>query len=154
VDLLRLLGVTNPKVACLSAIEVVNPEIPSTIDAACLSKMAERRQITHCLVDGPLAFDNAVSIHAAEIKGIKSKVAGDADILLVPDLVSGNILVKDLEYLAQATLAGIVLGGQVPIILTSRADPARARLVSTALAVLIHARQTASRLSPALHPRP
>lgn len=140
VDFLRELGVERPKVACLSAIEVINPQIPSTIDAACLAKMAERGQIRHALVDGPLAFDNAVSLKAAQIKGIQSVVAGDVDILLVPDLVSGNILVKDLEYLAQATLAGIVLGGRVPIILTSRADPPRARLVSAALAVLMHNR--------------
>ncbi|PSR35132.1 MAG: phosphate acetyl/butaryl transferase [Sulfobacillus thermosulfidooxidans] len=140
VDFLRELGVEQPKVACLSAIEVINPQIPSTIDAACLAKMAERGQIRHALVDGPLAFDNAVSLKAAQIKGIQSVVAGDVDILLVPDLVSGNILVKDLEYLAQATLAGIVLGGRVPIILTSRADPPRARLVSAALAVLMHNR--------------
>lgn len=141
VDFLRLLGIDEPKAACLSAVEVINPQIPSTMDAACLSKMADRGQIAHALVDGPLAFDNAVSLKAAQIKGIRSAVAGDVDILLVPDLVSGNILVKDLEYLAQATLAGIVLGGQVPIILTSRSDPPRARLVSAALAVLMHARQ-------------
>ncbi len=148
VDFLRLFGVDEPKAACLSAVEVINPQIPSTIDAACLAKMADRGQIAHALVDGPLAFDNAVSLQAAQIKGIRSAVAGDVDILLVPDLVSGNILVKDLEYLAKATLAGIVLGGQVPIILTSRSDPPRARLVSTALAVLMHARQQNETASP------
>ena len=121
--------------------EVVNPAIVSTVDAACLSKMAERGQITGALVDGPLAFDNAISKESAEIKGIRSTVAGDADILLVPDLVSGNILAKDLEYLAGATLAGIVMGAKVPVILTSRADPARARLVSAALAALVHYRR-------------
>ncbi|MBW9250262.1 MAG: bifunctional enoyl-CoA hydratase/phosphate acetyltransferase, partial [Acidithiobacillus ferriphilus] len=126
IDLARILDVTQPKAAILSAVEVVNPAIVSTVDAACLSKMAERGQITGALVDGPLAFDNAISKESAEIKGIQSAVAGDADILLVPDLVSGNILAKDLEYLAGATLAGIVMGARVPVILTSRADPARA----------------------------
>ncbi|MDD3760470.1 MAG: bifunctional enoyl-CoA hydratase/phosphate acetyltransferase [Acidithiobacillus sp.] len=138
-QLSRTLGVQNPKVAVLSAVEVVNPAIPSTVDAACLAKMADRGQLEQVIVDGPLAFDNAISREAAKIKGIHSEVAGDADILVVPDLVSGNILAKDLEYLANASLAGIVLGGQVPIILNSRADPARARLVSAALAVLLHA---------------
>lgn len=138
IDFLRLLDVREPKAACLSAVEVINPQIPSTIDAACLAKMADRGQIAHALVDGPLAFDNAVSLEAAQIKGIRSNVAGDVDILLVPDMVSGNILVKDLEYLGRAALAGMVLGGTVPIILTSRSDPLRARLVSTALAVLMH----------------
>ncbi|WP_298171607.1 bifunctional enoyl-CoA hydratase/phosphate acetyltransferase [Acidithiobacillus sp.] len=138
IDLARILDVTQPKAAILSAVEVVNPAIVSTVDAACLSKMAERGQITGALVDGPLAFDNAISRESAEIKGIHSAVAGDADILLVPDLVSGNILAKDLEYLAGATLAGIVMGARVPVILTSRADPARARLVSAGLAALVH----------------
>ncbi|MCE5388724.1 MAG: phosphate acetyl/butaryl transferase, partial [Acidithiobacillus sp.] len=137
IQLARILGVDEPKAAILSAVEVINPAIPSTIDAACLSKMADRGQIEGALVDGPLAFDNAISKEAARIKGIRSSVAGDADILLVPDLVSGNILAKDLEYLAGASLAGIVLGAQVPIILNSRADPARARLVSAALVALI-----------------
>ena len=145
IDLARILDVTQPKAAILSAVEVVNPAIVSTVDAACLSKMAERGQITGALVDGPLAFDNAISKESAEIKGIQSAVAGDADILLVPDLVSGNILAKDLEYLAGATLAGIVMGAKVPVILTSRADPARARLVSAALAALIHYRRLEAR---------
>jgi phosphate butyryltransferase len=140
IDLAHFLDVAEPKAAILSAVEVINPAIPSTVDAACLSKMAERGQIQGALVDGPLAFDNAISRESAEIKGIHSAVAGDADILIVPDLVSGNILAKDLEYLAGATLAGIVMGAKVPIILTSRADPARARLVSAALAALVHYR--------------
>ena len=138
IDLAQILDVAQPKAAILSAVEGVNPAIVSTGDAACLSKMAERGQITGALVDGPLAFDNAISKESAEIKGIQSAVAGDADILLVPDLVSGNILAKDLEYLAGATLAGIVMGARVPVILTSRADPARARLVSAGLAALVH----------------
>lgn len=141
IDLAHILDVSRPKAAILSAVEVVNPAIVSTVDAACLSKMAERGQITDALVDGPLAFDNAISSESAQIKGIHSTVAGDADILVVPDLVSGNILAKDLEYLAGATMAGIVMGAKVPVILTSRADPARARLVSAALAALIHYHQ-------------
>ena len=140
IDFVKLLGVEVPKVAVLTAIEVINPAIPSTIDAACLAKMADRGQISGALVDGPLAFDNAISAKAAQIKGIRSQVAGDVDILLTPDLVSGNILAKDLEYLANATLAGIVLGAQVPIVLTSRSDPPRARLVSAALASLMYHR--------------
>lgn len=145
IDLAQILDVAAPKAAILSAVEVINPAIPSTIDAACLSKMAERGQIQGALVDGPLAFDNAISRESAEIKGIHSAVAGDADILIVPDLVSGNILAKDLEYLAGATLAGIVMGAKVPVILTSRADPARARLVSAALAALVHYRTLETR---------
>ncbi|WP_123101842.1 bifunctional enoyl-CoA hydratase/phosphate acetyltransferase [Acidithiobacillus sulfuriphilus] len=145
IDLAHILDVAEPKAAILSAVEVINPAIPSTVDAACLSKMAERGQIQGALVDGPLAFDNAISRESAEIKGIHSAVAGDADILIVPDLVSGNILAKDLEYLAGATLAGIVIGAKVPIILTSRADPARARLVSAALAALVHYRSAKAR---------
>ncbi|MHB1566001.1 MAG: bifunctional enoyl-CoA hydratase/phosphate acetyltransferase [Acidiferrobacter sp.] len=140
IDLAHLLDIPEPQVACLSAVEVINPAIPSTMDAACLAKMADRGQITGAIVDGPLAFDNAISAESARIKGIRSSVAGNTDILLVPDLVSGNILAKDLEYLAGATLAGIVLGARVPVILTSRSDPPRARLVSAALAVLIHSR--------------
>jgi phosphotransacetylase len=144
IDLLRLLGINEPKVAVLSAIEMVNPDIASTIDAACLCKMAERGQIKGAIVDGPLAFDNSISAESARIKGIQSPVAGDVDILLVPDLVSGNILAKDLEYLAGALLAGIVVGAKVPIILTSRADPAEARLASAALATIIYHRQNGS----------
>ena len=136
VDLAILLGVTKPKVAALSAVEVVNPAIPSTIDAACLTKMAERGQIEGAIVDGPLAFDNAISVESARVKGIKSPVSGDVDILVVPDMVSGNILSKDLEYLASAQMAGLVVGTKVPIILTSRSDPPRARLISCAVAAL------------------
>lgn len=144
IDLLQLLGINEPKAAILSAIEVVNPIIPSTVDAASLSKMAERGQIKGAIVDGPLAFDNAISAESARIKGIHSPVSGDIDILLVPDLVSGNILAKDLEYLAGALLAGIVVGAEVPIILTSRADPPQARLASAALAAIIYHRQNKS----------
>jgi phosphotransacetylase len=140
VDLARTLGVGTPKVAVLSAIEVVNTQIPSSIDAACLAKMSERGQIKHALVDGPLAFDNAISKESAEIKGISSPVCGDVDILLAPDLVSANILAKDLEYLAGARLGGIVIGAQVPVILTSRADPPEARVRSCAIAALVNHR--------------
>ena len=136
IDMARLLGVEKPKVAALSAVEVVNPAIPSTVDAACLAKMADRGQIEGAIVDGPLAFDNAISAEAAKVKGINSPVSGDVDILLVPDLVSGNILGKDLEYLAGAQMAGFVVGAKVPIILTSRSDPPRARLISCAVAAL------------------
>lgn len=141
VDLVRLLGIECPKVAALSAIEVVNPAVASTVDAACLAKMAERGQIQHAIVDGPLAFDNAISAESARIKGIDSPVSGNVDILLVPDLVSGNILYKDLEYLAHARFAGIVLGASVPVVLTSRADPAPVRLASLALARVAHHRE-------------
>lgn len=140
IDLFHLLGVGEPKVAVLSAVETVNPQIASTLDAACLSLMARRGQIGGATVDGPLAFDNAISRRAADEKGIASPVAGDADILLMPDLVSGNILAKNLEYLADAVAAGIALGLSVPVILTSRADPAPARLASIALAALVHHR--------------
>jgi phosphate acetyltransferase len=136
VDFARLLGVEQPKVAALSAVEVVNPAIASTIDAACLAKMADRGQIEGAIVDGPLAFDNAISAESAKVKGIRSPVAGDVDVLMVPDLVSGNILGKDLEYLAGAQMAGFVVGTKVPIILTSRSDPPRARLISCAVAAL------------------
>jgi phosphotransacetylase len=138
IDLVRILGVDRPKAAALSAIELVKPSIPSTLDAACLSKMAQRGQITHAEVDGPLAFDNAISRDAARIKQINSTVAGDVDIVLAPDLDAGNILAKDLEYLAGATLAGIVIGARVPLMLTSRSDPPAARLISAAIAVLLH----------------
>jgi phosphotransacetylase len=138
IDLARILGVDRSKAAALSAIELVKPSIPSTLDAACLSKMAQRGQITNAEVDGPLAFDNAISRDAARIKQINSTVAGDVDIVLAPDLDAGNILAKDLEYLAGATLAGIVIGARVPLMLTSRSDPPAARLVSAAIAVLLH----------------
>jgi phosphotransacetylase len=137
IALARTLGVDVPKVAALSSIETVNPAIASTIDAACLSKMAERGQIHGALVDGPLAFDGAISAESARIKGITSSVAGDVDIVLVPDIDAGNILVKDLEYLAAATIAGIVLGAAAPVVLTSRADPPRSRLLSCALAAYV-----------------
>lgn len=138
IDLARILGVTTPKVAVLSAVELVKSSIPSTLDAACLSKMAQRGQITGAVVDGPLAFDNAISREAAAVKQIESPVAGDVDILLVPDLDAGNILAKNLEYLAGATLAGVVIGAKVPVMLPSRSDPPLARLVSAAIAVLLH----------------
>ena len=136
IDMAHALGVDLPKVAILSAVETVTPKIPSTIDAAALCKMAERGQITGGLLDGPLAFDNAISKEAAAIKGIRSEVAGDADILVVPDLEAGNMLAKQLSFLANADAAGIVLGARVPIILTSRADTVRARMASCAVAVL------------------
>ena len=137
IDMLRQLGVDRPKVAALSAVETINPKIPSTVDAACLHKMAERGQIKYGLVDGPMAFDNAISATAAREKGIRSEVAGDVDVVLAPDLDSGNILYKNLEYLANARIAGIVMGARAPIVLTSRADPPQARVHSLALANLI-----------------
>ena len=133
----RILGLALPKVAILSAVETVNPNIASTLDAAALCKMADRGQISGGLLDGPLAFDNAISLHAAQIKHIDSPVAGDADILVVPDLESGNMLAKQLEYLAGATASGLVLGARVPIALTSRADGAPARVASALLAKLV-----------------
>jgi len=142
IDMAHALEVKLPKIAILSAVETVTPKIPSTIDAAALCKMADRGQITGGLLDGPLAFDNAISKEAAEIKGIRSEVAGDADILLVPDLEAGNMLAKQLSFLANADAAGIVLGARVPIMLTSRADTVRARMASCAIAVcLAHARR-------------
>lgn len=137
VDLARKMGAERPKVAALSSIETINPNIPSTVHAACLSKMAERGQIRGAIVDGPLAFDNAISAEAARDKGIDSPVSGDVDVVVVPDLDSGNILSKNLEYLAQAKMAGIVMGAMAPIILTSRSDPPRARVYSLALASLL-----------------
>jgi len=127
---------TSPRVAILSAVEIVTSKIPSTIEAAALCKMADRGQITGGLLDGPLAFDNAIDVEAAKIKGIKSEVAGRAQILVVPDLEAGNMLAKNLAYLAKADSAGIVLGARVPIVLTSRADSPRARLASCAVAAL------------------
>jgi phosphate acetyltransferase len=137
IDLARVLGVDRPKVAVLAAVESVNSKMLATLDAAALCKMADRGQITGGIIDGPLAFDNAISLDAARTKGIDSPVAGDPDILVVPDLVSGNILAKQLEYLAGAMGSGVVLGARVPIALTSRADGATARLASAALAVLL-----------------
>jgi phosphate acetyltransferase len=136
IDLAHALGIETPNIAILSAVETVNPKIASTIDAAALCKMADRRQITGGVLDGPLAFDTAVSAEAARIKELSSPVAGKADVLLVPDLESGNMLAKQLEYLGGAELAGVVLGARVPIVLTSRADSARARLASCAVAKL------------------
>jgi phosphate acetyltransferase len=131
-----------PRVAILSAVETVTSKIPSTIEAAALCKMADRGQITGGLLDGPLAFDNAIDVEAARIKGIKSEVAGRAQILLVPDLEAGNMLAKNLAYFAKADSAGIVLGARVPVVLTSRADTARARMASCAVAALYaHARR-------------
>jgi len=142
IDLALSLGATEPKVAILAAVETVTSKMPSTIDAAALCKMADRGQITGGVLDGPLAFDNAISKDAARIKGIRSAVAGDPDILLVPDLEAGNMLAKQLTFLANADSAGLVLGARVPIILTSRADSVRSRIASCAVAVLVaHARR-------------
>ena len=136
IDLAKVLGVETPRVAILSAVETVNPKIASTLEAAALCKMADRGQIKGGILDGPLAFDNAISLEAARTKGITSEVAGQADILLVPDLEAGNMLAKQLSFLANSDAAGIVLGARVPIILTSRADNVRTRLASCAVAVL------------------
>jgi len=136
IDLFTQVGLGTPRVAILSAVETVTSKIPSTIEAAALCKMAERGQITGGILDGPLAFDNAISPEAAAIKGIKSEVAGRAQILVVPDLEAGNMLAKNLIFLAKADAAGIVLGARVPIVLTSRADSVRSRLASCAAAVL------------------
>ena len=145
IELAQALEIKKPKVAILSAVETVTAKIPSTIDAAALCKMAERGQITGGVLDGPLAFDNAISREAAEIKRITSEVCGEADILLVPDLEAGNMLAKELTFLANADAAGIVLGARVPIILTSRADSVRARMASCAVAALYaHARRAAT----------
>jgi phosphate acetyltransferase len=150
IELAHVLGVAVPKVAILSAVETVYPKINSTIEAAALCKMADRGQITGGLLDGPLAFDNAISEEAARIKKIVSPVAGKADILLVPDLEAGNMLAKQLSYLADADAAGIVLGARVPVVLTSRADSAKARLASCAVAVLLaHSRRINAAKVPA-----
>jgi phosphotransacetylase len=142
IDLAISLGVSTPKVAILAAVETVTSKMPATIDAAALCKMSDRGQVTGGVLDGPLAFDNAISRQAADIKGIRSSVAGDADILLVPDLEAGNMLAKQLSFLANADSAGLVLGARVPIILTSRADSVRSRIASCAVAVLAaHARR-------------
>ena len=137
IDLTHALGLDEPRVAILSAVETVTEKIRSTLDAAALCKMADRGQINGAILDGPLAFDNAVSEEAARTKGIVSPVAGRADIFMVPDLEAGNMLAKQLEYLADAQVAGIVLGARVPIILTSRADKTLARLSSCAIALLL-----------------
>ena len=137
IDLAHSLGRATPKVAILSAVEIVNPKIPSTLDAAALCKMADRGQITGAILDGPLAMDNAISAEAARTKGLSSPVAGDADILVVPDLEAGNILAKQFIFLANADAAGVVLGARVPIILTSRADSVRTRMASCGVALLL-----------------
>ena len=142
IDLAVALGVSKPKVAILAAVETVTSKMQATLDAAALCKMAERGQITGGILDGPLAFDNAISRDAARVKGIRSEVAGDPDILLAPDLEAGNILAKQLSFLANADSAGLVLGARVPIILTSRADSVRSRIASCAVAMLTaHARR-------------
>lgn len=144
IDLARALGVEAPKVAIVSAVETVYPKLQSTLDAAALCKMADRGQISGGVIDGPLAFDNAISKAAASAKGLQSPVAGDADILIVPDLEAGNMLAKELDYLAGAVAAGIVLGARVPIILTSRAEGALPRAAASAIAKLFHLKQTAA----------
>ncbi len=149
IALARALGTKLPKVAILSAVETVTAKIPSTIEAAALCKMADRGQISGGILDGPLAFDNAINAQAAAAKGIVSAVAGEADILLVPDLEAGNMLAKTLTFLANAEAAGIVLGARVPIILTSRADSLRARLASCAVAAIYAHRQGQAKGQPA-----
>jgi phosphate acetyltransferase len=145
IDLAHALRIERPKVAILSAVETITSKMPSTIDAAALCKMADRGQITGAVLDGPLALDNAINRNAASIKHIVSPVAGDADILLVPDLEAGNMLAKELSFLANADAAGIVLGARVPIILTSRSDNVRTRMASCAVAALYaHARRMAA----------
>ena len=136
IDLWTQCGLGTPRVAILSAVETVTSKIPSTIEAAALCKMADRGQITGGILDGPLAFDNAVDPEAARIKGIKSEVAGRAQILLVPDLEAGNMLAKNFSFMGKADAAGIVLGARVPVILTSRADSVRSRMASCAVAVI------------------
>jgi phosphate acetyltransferase/phosphate butyryltransferase len=137
IDLAHALNLENPKVALLAAVETVSSKMRSTLEAAAICKMAHRKQITGGIIDGPLAFDNAVSPEAARIKGIDSEVAGQADILIAPDLESGNMVAKQLEYMAQAQSSGIVLGARVPIALTSRADTVLSRMASCALALLL-----------------
>ena len=142
IDLAKTFGVDRPKVAILAAVETVNSKMPATLDAAALCKMADRGQIKGGLLDGPLAFDNAISLDAAKTKGIASEVAGDPDILLAPDLEAGNMMAKMLSFLANADSAGLVLGAKVPVILTSRADSVRSRIASCAVAVMAaHARR-------------
>ena len=152
IDLARILGIQTPRVAILAAVETVNPKMRATLDAAALCKMADRGQIKGGLLDGPLAFDNAVSLAAAKTKGIHSPVAGQADILVVPDIESGNMLAKQLEYLADAMTAGVVLGTRIPIVLTSRADTAETRCVSCAITtVMAHARRQTTATSSILN---
>ena len=149
IDFARMMGLELPRVAILSALETVNPDIPSTLDAAALCKMADRGQIRGGILDGPLAFDNAISAEAVRIKHISSPVAGQADILVVPDLESGNMLAKQLEHLAGATGSGLVLGARIPIALTSRADGPMARVASALLARLASHRDDAAARLPA-----
>ena len=149
VDLFTQVGLGTPRVAILSAVETVTSKIPSTIDAAALCKMADRGQITNAVLDGPLAFDNAISPEAAKIKGIQSPVAGKAQILVVPDLEAGNMLAKNLIFLSKADSAGLVLGARVPIVLTSRADSVRSRMASCAAAVLYAAARRSKAALPA-----
>jgi phosphate acetyltransferase len=144
IDLFTQVGLGTPRVAILSAVETVTSKIPSTIEAAALCKMADRKQITGGILDGPLAFDNAIDPEAAKIKGIESPVAGRAQILVVPDLEAGNMLAKNLVYLSKADSAGLVLGARVPVVLTSRADSVRARMASCAAAVLYAAARRTS----------
>jgi phosphate acetyltransferase len=147
INLAHVLGIECPKVAILSAVETVYPKIPSTFDAALLCKMADRGQITGAVLDGPLAFDNAISLTAAKIKKINSPVAGQADILIVPDIEAGNMLAKQMSYFAGADSAGIVLGARVPIVLTSRADDVKTRMASAAVMVLVaNANRSAKRV--------
>jgi len=144
IDLARDLGMPEVRVAILSAMETVNPDVPSTIEAAALCKMADRGQITGAILDGPLALDNAISLESMKIKQINSPVAGRANVLVVPNLEAGNMLAKSLSFLANADAAGIVLGARVPIILTSRADSVMTRLASCAVAALVAAARRAS----------
>jgi phosphate acetyltransferase len=137
IDLAHALGAPEVRVAIVSAMETVNPKVPSTLDAAALCKMADRGQITGALLDGPLALDNAINLEAAQVKKIDSPVAGRANVLIAPDLEAGNMLAKSLTFLAGAVAAGIVLGARVPVILTSRADSVTTRLASCAVAVLL-----------------
>ena len=137
IDLARVIGVEEPRVAILAAVETVSSSMPATLDAAALCKMADRGQISGGILDGPLAFDNAVSMAAAKIKGIDSLVAGQADVLVVPDLESGNMLAKQLEHMGDAASAGIVLGAKVPVVLTSRADSRESRIASCAIALML-----------------
>src|SRR6056297_1341600 len=136
VSLMRSLGIETPRVAPIAAVEVCNPKMPETLDGAILSKMNQRNQIKHCIVEGPLGLDIALSKFAAKIKGIKGEVAGEADILLVPDIHSGNFLGKSVEYIGGGTIGGLIMGAKVPIIIVSRADKAQAKLTSIALGVM------------------
>jgi len=136
VSLMRSLGIDTPKVASIAAVEVVNPKMPETLDAALLSKMNQRNQIKNCVIEGPLGLDNALNQFAAKIKGIEGEVAGNADILLVPDIHSGNFLGKSVEYIGGGTIGGLIMGAKVPIVIVSRADKAQAKLTSVALGVM------------------